>query len=85
MYNWSRAFLPEFTLKLKVKLQINGDSYLSQTAQVDYILRRVKGKALNVIMTQTNKETEILTITTVAKLLTTLKNAFGDSNPIYTA
>lgn len=85
MFDGTRTALPRFTLKLKAKLRTNADRFLSERAMVDYAISRLEGKALDIIMSHSDEATEDLTITTMAKLFTTLKEAFGDPDPINTA
>lgn len=85
MFNGARTNLPQFILKLKAKLRTNADRFLSDTAHVDNAVSRLEGKALDLVISHADDETEELTIFTVATLMTTLKEAFGDPDPINTA
>lgn len=85
MFDGTSATLPHFTLNLKAKLRTDADRFLSERAMVDYAVSRLVGKALDIITSHSDKATEDLTITTMVTLFGTLKEAFGDPNPINTA
>lgn len=86
MFNGASASLPSFSLNMREKLCTNADQFLTKQAKVDYVDGRLVGKALDIIRAQPNKNTEHLTITMVAALLTLLlQTAFGDPDVIRTA
>lgn len=85
MFDATRATLPCFTLKLEAKLRTNADQCLSERAMLDYAVSRLEGKALDIIMSDSDEASEDLTITSMATLFAIFKEAFSDRDPINNA
>ncbi|KAL0630907.1 hypothetical protein Q9L58_010244 [Maublancomyces gigas] len=84
MFFGTGTSLPYFTIKLKVKLRTTADRILPEVAKVDYVVSCVEEKALAIIMAHMDEETEELTITTIAMLITKPKVDFRDLDLINT-